>query len=160
MSSKAVEPEHPGQLRMELPAAHSAVRMARKVVRQFAETGGMAGDDLETLVLVTSELLANAVDHGGGQSAFEERDLKEPVRMLLELEFENEGWRLAVSDQGAGDPVQIETLLHPTGPPDLDDERGRGFFLLTTMVDSLTVARSADGRGLVFSAVKHHARRA
>jgi anti-sigma regulatory factor (Ser/Thr protein kinase) len=141
---------------MELPAAHSAVRMARTVLRKFAESSGIDGDELETLVLVASELLANAVDHGGGGSAIEEQDLTEPVRMLLELELENGGWRLAVSDQGGGDPDKLEELIHPSGPPDLEDERGRGFFLLTTMVDRVTVARSADGLGLVFSAIKNH----
>jgi anti-sigma regulatory factor (Ser/Thr protein kinase) len=50
----------------------------------------------------------------------------------------------------------VQALLEPGELPDLDDDRGRGFFLLAGMLDSLTVARSEDGRGLVFRAVREH----
>ena len=42
------------------------------------------------------------------------------------------------------------------GLPDLEDERGRGFFLLMQMVDELRVDRTADGSGLLFIAVKSY----
>ena len=60
----------PRELRLDLPAAHSAVRMARNLVRKFA-TQFMPEGEVETLELITSELLSNAVDHGGGNSAME-----------------------------------------------------------------------------------------
>jgi anti-sigma regulatory factor (Ser/Thr protein kinase) len=144
---------HPGDLRMDLPATHSAVRMARKVIRRYAASGGIRGKDSETLILVASELLSNAVDHGGGKAAMFESDLETPVRMSLTLALRGRGWELTVADQGGGDPAVVEALLHPGGPPDLEDERGRGFFLLTQMVDRLSVKRSLDGLGLVVTAV-------
>jgi anti-sigma regulatory factor (Ser/Thr protein kinase) len=142
---------------MDLPAAHSAVRMARAVVGPFAETRGIVGDELDTLLLVVSELLANAVDHGGGGAALEEEDLERPVRMSFDLEIGPESWELAVEDEGGGDPEVVRALIEPDGLPDLEDERGRGFFLLASMVDSLTVDVRADGLGLVIRAVKVHA---
>ena len=45
-------------------------------------------------------------------------------------------------------------LSPPGGFPDLDDERGRGFFLLAQMVDEFRVERSEDGLGLAFVARK------
>ncbi|HUR26803.1 MAG TPA: ATP-binding protein [Planctomycetota bacterium] len=144
----------PEVLEMQLPAAHSAVRMARQVSRKFARDAGVRGESLETLTLVISELLANAVDHGGGEAALEEKDLTRPVTMHLLLEASASGWKAAVSDQGGGDPVEVRLLLAPLDVPDLEDERGRGFFLMSAMVDELTVDRSPDGKGLTITAVK------
>ena len=150
------EPADERVLQMDLPAAHSAVRMARAVVGPFAETRGVRGEELDTLLLVVSELLANAVDHGGGGAALEESDLERPVRMNLDLEIGPEGWELAVEDEGGGDPTVVAKLIEPDGPPDLEDERGRGFFLMASLVDKLTVETRADGLGLVIRAAKAH----
>jgi len=140
------------ELHLDLPAAHSAVRMARDVVRQFARSNAIRGNELETLVLVASELLGNAVDHGGGRAAMEEGDLEQPVHVLLDLHINGTGWSLEIADEGGGEPDEVAALLHPDGPPDLEDERGRGFYLLAQMVDSLEVRRRVDGRGLILRA--------
>lgn len=157
MREREVTSDAPRDLRLDLPAAHSAVRMARHLVREFAAEY-VAEGEIETLELVTSELLSNAVDHGGGNSAMEESDLAAPVRMLLALEVSQTLWKLEVSDEGGGDPIEVEALMHPDGLPDLEDERGRGFFLLSTMVDAMSVRRTENGRGLVLCAEKRHAR--
>jgi len=144
----------PHELRLDLPAAHSASRMARQVVGKFALERGLGEDEIGTLELVTSELLSNAVDHGGGGSAMEEADIQGDVRMQLWLRVVAGSWTLRVSDQGGGDPEEMEPFLDDTVLPDLEDERGRGFFLLVQMVDRLSVARSEDGKGLEFTAHK------
>jgi anti-sigma regulatory factor (Ser/Thr protein kinase) len=141
-----------------LPAAHSAERMARSVLRRFAQGEGVPAEEIDTMEFVASELLSNAVDHGGGESAMEESDRPGDVRMSLVLSITYGGWTLEVGDQGGGDPRDVEGLLSRVQPPDLEDERGRGFFLLAGMVQDLTVERSADGRGLVFRAVRGHGR--
>jgi len=150
--------DRPHELRLDLPAAHSAERMARSVLRRFAQGEGVAPPEIETMELVASELLSNAVDHGGGNSAMEESDRPGDVRMSLVLAIRAGGWTLEVGDQGGGDPRDVESLLSRKEPPDLEDERGRGFFLLVGLLESLTVARSADGLGLVFRAVRRNAR--
>lgn len=142
----------PHELRLDLPAAHSAGRMARQVVSEFARRQGLVEDELATLELVASELLSNAVDHGGGGAAMEESDLADDVRMVLELSIRRGGWELAVSDQGGGRPEDVAHYLDPEHEPDFLDERGRGFFLLVRLVDTLEVIASSDGRGLLFVA--------
>lgn len=151
-------PQRPHELKLDLPAVHSAERMARAVLRQFAQSEGVPRPELDTLTFVASELLSNAVDHGGGQSAMEESDLKGRVRMTLVLEVRAEGWTMRVSDQGRGDPREIEARLLKPAEPDLEDERGRGFFLLSQMLDSLNVSRSEDGLGLEFAAVRTYSK--
>lgn len=142
----------PHELRLDLPAAHSAGRMARQVVAEFARREGLDEDELATLELVASELLSNAVDHGGGGAAMEEKDLVGDVRMSLSLSVRPGGWVLSVADQGGGKVEDVEPHLDPEHEPDFLDERGRGFFLLVRMVDSLVVEPSSDGKGLRFTA--------
>ena len=147
------------ELSLDLPAAHSAERMARTVLRQFARRESVAKAEIETLEFVASELLSNAVDHGGGERAMEESDLPRRVRMKLFLTVDASGWRMQVTDEGGGDPKEVEPLIEQREMPDLEDERGRGFFLLTQMLQSLKVDKSPDGTGLVFTAVRVYARR-
>lgn len=142
----------PHELRLDLPAAHSASRMARQLVAEFARREGLDEDELGTLELVTSELLSNAVDHGGGGAAMEESELDGDVRMTLTLAVRADGWDLSVTDQGGGRPEDVAQYLDPEHEPDFLDERGRGFFLLVRMVDALDVLASPDGKGLVFTA--------
>ena len=145
--------DRPHELRLDLPAAHSAQRIARSLVRLFARSEGVTAGEIEHIEFIASELLANAVDHGGGQRAMEEEDRPGDVRMSLMLFVRPDGWELEVGDQGEGNLEEVQALI-ATEDPDLEDERGRGFFLLRGMLDSLTVARSEDGRGLVFRAVR------
>jgi anti-sigma regulatory factor (Ser/Thr protein kinase) len=149
-------PDRPHELELDMPAAHSAQRHARAMLRKFAQHERVPAKEVETLEFVASELLANAVDHGGGERAMEESDLKRRVRMTLNLSVRKDGWTLRVGDQGGGDPDKVAPLLACSAMPDLEDERGRGFFLLCQMLDSLAVVRSRDGLGLEFVAERQY----
>ena len=68
---------------------------------------------------------------------------------------------LRVEDQGGGEPAVVREMIEPEdGIPDLEDERGRGCFLLAQMVDALDVTTSLDGLGLALEARKDHGRAA
>jgi anti-sigma regulatory factor (Ser/Thr protein kinase) len=155
---KNEHPDRDHELTLDLPAAHSAVRVARHVVRHFARMQGVKDSEIEQLVLMVSELLANAIDHGGGAAAMNETELDGDPRMKLAFTLREHDWTLTVSDQGGGDPERVKKLLGNCrdGVPDLDDDRGRGLFLMAQMVDSLDVEKSADGRGLTFRIVRRH----
>lgn len=152
-----VRRDEPHELRLDLPATHAHGRMARHLARQFAESEGLPEGECETLEFVTGELLDNAVDHGGGGAARELEDLPGDVRMSLWLSVEGTRWSVRIGDQGGGDPAAIRPLLDPPdGVPDLEDDRGRGLFLLAQMVDLLDVERSEDGLGLAFRATREY----
>ncbi|MFM7296494.1 MAG: ATP-binding protein [Planctomycetota bacterium] len=136
------------ELVLELPAVHASARAARGLVRHFAERHGLAGADLDALVLIADELMTNAVDHGGGGGALEEAELARPVSMRIAVALDGASWMVSVSDQGGGDPAVVDALLHPEGLPDLEDERGRGLYLMTLECDSVEVRRSDDLLGL------------
>jgi anti-sigma regulatory factor (Ser/Thr protein kinase) len=138
------------ELRLSLPCVHRAVRIGRRVVQAFARTDGWSDAEIEELMLITSELLANAVDHGGGDGAMSEEDLKAPVRMGLFLSARDTDWRLEIEDGGAGDVALAQSLIDNSSLVDLEDERGRG--LVREMVDELGVRAGATG--LVFFVAK------
>ena len=142
-------------IRLELMAVHREVRVARNVLRRFARMEGLADQGIEVLELVLSELLANAIDHGGGGSALTEEELAEDVRRRLSFSMTGSTWQLAVTDQGGGDPDEVRALFE-TSMPDLEDDRGRGLFLMREMVDRIEVSSSDDGRGLTVSVTKSH----
>jgi anti-sigma regulatory factor (Ser/Thr protein kinase) len=150
--------EHKHELALDLPAAHRSVRVARHVVRHFARLEGVKDAEIEQLVLIVSELLANAVDHGGGPPAMTENDLETDARMRLALVVGTHEWRLAVSDEGGGDPARVRHALRSAQLPDLEDERGRGLYLMRQLVDTMEVDQSSDGRGLTFRITRRHAR--
>ncbi len=150
--------EEPHRLRLNMPATHSYGRMARQMVRQFALKEGLPEKEIETVEFVAGELLDNAVDHGGGGGARELADLEGNVEMRLRLDLNDGGWQVSVADQGGAEPGEVQALVQPPdGLPNLDDERGRGFFLLAGMVDELQVALSPDGLGLVLKASRIYA---
>lgn len=142
-------------LELDLPAAHSAVRMARSVLRRYALLEGATEREIETMEFIASELLANAVDHGGGNKAMEEEEAR-GVRMSLFAAVRPDGWEIHVGDQGGGDPALLEPLLTPGELPDLEDERGRGFFLMTQMLQEMRVTRTRDGKGLLIIACRRY----
>src|SRR5262249_39444865 len=86
--------------------------------------------------------------------------LVKPARMQMWLHVAGGAWEIHVSDQGGGDPAVVDELIHPKDLPNLEDERGRGLFLIAQSVDSLAVQRSADGLGLELIAGRRFERRA
>lgn len=145
------------ELSLDLPAAHQSVRVARNVVRHFARLNGMKDHDVDSLTLVASELLANAIDHGGGNAALTEDELSSEVRVRFHLVLNQVQWRVSVSDQGGGDPEEVQRIIDGNEFPDLEDDRGRGLYLTRQMVDEMQVTTSDDGEGLTFHVAKRHA---
>lgn len=142
----------PRELKLGLPSVHRTVRIGRRVVQAFARTDGWADEEIEALMLITSELLANAVDHGGGGGAMSEEDLASEARMGLSLSVDDAAWRMEIEDCGGGDVAEARELIANCSIGDLEDERGRGLFLVREMVDELGVREGAEG--LVFYVVK------
>ena len=124
-------------------------------MQTFARTAEIPDGEIDTLMLVASELMANAVDHGGGGGAMEAKDLPGDVRMELCMSFDGKTWTLSVEDHGGGDLAEAQRCLtrEPgTALAELEAERGRGLFLINDMADALTILQGA--RGLIFQATK------
>jgi anti-sigma regulatory factor (Ser/Thr protein kinase) len=138
------------------PASHDQGVLCRRLLEGHAREEGIPEGEDVVIGLVTSELLSNAIDHGGGGGARTFQELGSDVRIRSKFTVSAAGWILEVSDRGGGDPEELRAFLDPDGLPDLEDERGRGFFLLASSVESLTVEDNPEGDGLTFKAERRY----
>lgn len=157
MNRLVIDRNKKGVIGIVFPASHDQGILCRRMLEVHAREVGIPAEEGSVLQLVTSELLTNAIDHGGGGGARDYKDLARDVRIRARLEVSEAGWVLQVTDRGGGDPEVLRPFLEPGGIPDLEDERGRGFFLLAQSVEALTVELSPDGDGLVFCAERRYA---
>ncbi|WP_331773345.1 ATP-binding protein (plasmid) [Embleya sp. NBC_00888] len=99
-----------------LPARECRVSEARHFARALLALWGVAGDDLDSAVLVVGELAGNAARHGRAD-------------MTLTLTLTDRVLGIEVTDCGKPDE-----RLHP---PRADDEHGRGLAIVEHLVENL-----------------------
>jgi anti-sigma regulatory factor (Ser/Thr protein kinase) len=91
------------------------VGTARRVLRDVLAAWGLPGDALDDAVLVTSELVTNALVHAAGE------------RIVCRLRDAGDRVRVEVEDQNRG---QARPVPRRPGP---DDQNGRGLFLVDVL---------------------------
>lgn len=100
---------------VDLPPVPASVPAARHLALEVLRAWAAPHDPYDTGLLVT-ELVANVVDHVGGEST-----------LTLELTLSEDWLRVAVLDGSAVEPVVREL--------DGDDPRGRGLRLVQAIAD-------------------------
>jgi anti-sigma regulatory factor (Ser/Thr protein kinase) len=124
---------------LELPADELAPGRARASIRELLN--GVIGDtDLESVALMTSELVTNAVLH----SSCDRRSL-----VGVQLVVFPERARVEVDDPGHGF-VPARPLVGPTGVPGPGDG-GRGLFVVDQLAACWGIRRHQTDRGNRFS---------
>jgi anti-sigma regulatory factor (Ser/Thr protein kinase) len=156
MNRLVIDRGQAGAIGVAFPASHDQGILCRRLLESHGRDEGLPEGEESVLQLVTSELLTNAIDHGGGGGARDFKDLAIDIRIKARLTIQSSGWVLEVTDRGGGDPEEMRPFLDPEGLSDLEDERGRGFFLLAQSVDVLTVEQSPAGDGLTFRAERRY----
>jgi anti-sigma regulatory factor (Ser/Thr protein kinase) len=116
-----------------LPAAPESVRRARAWVRITLTAQGHH-DELDTALLIMSELASNAVIHATGPAV---------IKIVCELDAET--LTLGVIDYGEGQP----RLVNAAG----NDERGRGLRLVDALCQEWG-CHPCDGGKIVFARLK------
>ncbi|MCC6782709.1 MAG: ATP-binding protein [Planctomycetes bacterium] len=121
------------------------VRALRNGLRQRLEPLGVAESDVDRLVLVVDEMVSNAIEHG-------ERYRRPDDLLTVRFAVDSQHVDLDFLDPAVpSDTVgQILVLLQQcrSGRPPLDNERGRGLYLIDDGLDSLDVALEPLGVGL------------
>ena len=149
--------EDGAHLRLEFVAAHAVGRRARRELRECGSQRGMTDRALETLEFVAGELIDNAIDHGGGEGAREVSDAQEGAQVDTHLHVAADRWVLTVADSGGELDLELQNSMRESvGALDPLGERGRGLFLLTTMVDDMNVCAREGRRGVMFRVEKAH----
>ena len=117
--------------RVDLPPSARSVPVARHLAREVLLAWDAPQDGADVELLVT-ELVANVVDHAGGESV-----------LSLELEY-SDGWlRIAVADGSAVRPVVGELRG--------DQPRGRGMQIVDAIADDWGVEDVDGGKRVWFS---------
>jgi anti-sigma regulatory factor (Ser/Thr protein kinase) len=113
---------------VDLPLREHAAALARRTVRDVLQSWQAADDDdwLHEALLVTSELVGNAVRHGGR-------------RVSLHLGLEGRHLTITVRDGSTALPVQRE---------DDDGESGRGLRIIASLSDGWGVVDDGDGKSV------------
>ncbi|MCA8977814.1 MAG: ATP-binding protein [Planctomycetes bacterium] len=135
---------------LSFSADQDALRRARGEAREHAARLGAPQRVCDTVALVVDELVNNAIEHG---AAYRRADLPLTVRIAVTP------GGIAVEFYDREMPDEAVRELHDAlsqagqGAPALENERGRGLFLLSVYLDMLQVERDAGGgmclRGLV-----------
>ncbi len=102
------------QLIAELGSGPREVSRARRALARALDQWGVGGDSADVAILLTSELVTNAIRHGAA-----------PI--LLSAGFQASSLRVEVQDR-----VDGGVEMHD---PDLDDEDGRGLQLVDVLAD-------------------------
>lgn len=129
-----------GELRF-LPDG-AVLREVRADVRRLAASLGAEEAVCDNLALVVDELVNNAIEHG---AAYRQQRIELRVRLACDavrflIEFhdpempDDQVAELAAALAAAGD-----------GMPSLENERGRGLFLLTVYLEGLRAERASGG---------------
>jgi anti-sigma regulatory factor (Ser/Thr protein kinase) len=126
---------HPLSTTLMVSADAAATRSARSVVRELCATGEVDQQGVETAVLLVTELVSNAIEHGGGSA-------------VLDAEVDGRRLRVCVVDD---DPTLPSASL-----ASIDAERGRGL-LLVEALSSRWGAEPRDGGKNVWFELDHAA---
>ncbi len=113
---------------LELPAQPASARRARRFVGDVLRTNGADGAS-EVCVLLTSELVTNAVLYGGSD-------------IVLRVALDADVVRVSVHDQSPAPPVP-----RPSGR---DDTSGRGLALVDLLSSTWGVAPNSHGKEVWF----------
>lgn len=120
---------HPLSTNLVVSADGAATRSARAVVRNLCGDAAIPTDAVETAVLLVTELVSNAIEHGGGTA-------------VLDAAVDDGRLRVSVDDD---DPT-----LPAVGLAAVDAERGRGMLLVDALASRWGAARQNRGKTVWF----------
>lgn len=129
--------------RIPLMAGPAAAAAARSVVKDAIRTWRVPVD-MDAAILLTSELVTNAVTHGAPAAG---------TFVLLTIACDAAGLRVDVHD-GSGDLPVLDTGLLDNNPLDGDPdeaETGRGLLLVTTLSAEWGFYRTPAGKAVYFT---------
>ncbi|MCU1461272.1 MAG: Stage sporulation family protein [Acidimicrobiales bacterium] len=121
-----------GPLHYQFSPSMATVPLARHLLADWLDMVGIEGPDAADLLLVASELCANAVRHSSGA----------PSSCVLRAWSDGDAVVVEVEDDGIG--FELPAFRDEADFPGLELEQGRGLFLAHALTDELFVARDDD----------------
>ena len=128
--------------RLVFPPSAGVVKQLRARVRTLAATLGAPAEVCDSLALVVDEVVNNAVEHG---SAYRR------VNANLVIQIEPAGDRLSIEffdpEMPSATIAELSSALAASanGMPSLENERGRGLFLLSIYLQNVRAEEAPAG---------------
>jgi serine/threonine-protein kinase RsbW len=125
-------------VRLDFSSEIDMLEFVNLVSDHCGRTAGLDDDALYRVGLAVRESVTNAIVHGNGND--------KDRRVFIEfspIDGDRRGIAICVRDQGAG--FDLTTLSDPLTPENLMKPRGRGIFLIRTLMDEMTLHRGPDG---------------
>ncbi len=122
-------------VKLVLPSRIEKIEEAAYFVEKVAREMHFPSSDIDNIAIATTEAVSNAIIHGN------KNDLKKKV--IIEVHSKKDRMVVIVEDEGTGfDPTKVD---NPLLPDNLLKERGRGIFILKSLMDE--VEYSFPGKG-------------
>lgn len=125
--------------RLELKSTHSESERIPDYVAGLQNKSDLTDDEISALMLLISEAVSNAIEHGNR--------FIESKRVFLEVLVKPDEIRTSVKDEGEG--FDYNNIKDPLKEDNLLDEGGRGVFLIQEMADSMEFRNG--GSELIFT---------
>jgi serine/threonine-protein kinase RsbW len=119
------------------------VRSVRKAVRYLAGHWGFNTESCDNIALALSEAINNAREHGSETGS----------QIEITCYFARGNIRLVVEDFGDADQSGLMRAFDSRDPPSDDSERGRGIYLIRSLMDGVEMKRKDRG-GVAVTMVK------
>ena len=121
-----------------IPTTMESLGVIDKVVEGIVELMELTEDEANAIAISVVEAGTNAIQHG---NAFNE---KLPIEFCFEVE--DDRLRVSVHDCGPGFDVEKVLSSDPTTPEGLLAPRGRGIFIMRSLMDDVSF-RMEEGKG-------------
>lgn len=131
MTEQVLQSSRPVALRVSLPCDLQQVRPATLKVRDFLAEHGVRADEVQACELALAEACNNAVHYvaAAGQLS--------PIQIDVSCDVDTVEMRVRDNTPGFDWPALIEL-------PDVDQERGRGLYLIDSLMDKARYFRSGE----------------
>ncbi|MHC4945286.1 MAG: ATP-binding protein [Planctomycetota bacterium] len=127
------------KIKLKPPIGKRAVRAARKAICALAEEWKFSEQACREIELCFSEALHNAMEHGSSGKE----------KTIVKCEVDDKGMRIEIEDRGAGvgDVQALKEAFDKVNEhaPDMDNERGRGIYLIRNLMDESKLEFTAKG---------------
>ncbi|HNR68785.1 MAG TPA: ATP-binding protein [bacterium] len=113
---------------MDIPSDPAQIQRVEKQTEKLARKLGFSADDLDSLAIAVTEVVANAIYHGN------KCDPQKKVKIRFTIT--TAAFVVSVMDQGRG--FCPDELGNPVAPENLLKGSGRGIFIVQALIDRVT----------------------
>ncbi|MBN2000499.1 ATP-binding protein [candidate division KSB1 bacterium] len=125
--------------KMVISSKPENIHIVEQETEKIARKIGFCEDDLDSLAISVTEVVANAIMHGNGKDASK--------KVYIEFIYSKKQIEIHVRDEGIG--FNPEGIANPLEPENLFKESGRGIFIVKTLMDDVSYKFHSSGTEII-----------